>query len=213
MIPTLRRSRDDVFLIGEEQILTDQDAADPDLALMIETEGAHSSRHRSRSPRTPGSLHGARGLALAGLATGTLAVLATLELGGGGGPAHRTRHPSPRSPLISRSAAHVPATPTTRVHPRAVRPAEVRRPTVIHHPRPRRPDRPGRSRPQVTASEPEREPTIQVAPVSSPAVVRAAPAPTASEGPAPTGTPTPPSPPPTSSGGGPSGVESFGFER
>jgi hypothetical protein len=213
VIPTLRRSRDDVFLIGEEQILTDQDAADPDLTLMVETEGGHSSRHPSRSPRTPGSLHGARGLALAGLATGTLAILATLELGGGGGPAHRTRPSSPRSPLISRSAARVPADPMTRVHPRAVGPAEVHRHTVIHHHRPRRPDRPDRSRPQVTASEPEREPTIQVAPVSSPPVVRAAPAPAASEGPTPTGTPTSPSPPPSSSGGGPAGVESFGFER
>jgi hypothetical protein len=211
VIPTLRRSRDDVFLIGEEQILTDQDAADPDPMFMTEPEGA--IRHRPRSPRTPGSLHGARGLALAGLATGTLAVLATLELGGGGGPAHRTRPSSPRSPLISRSAARVPADPPTRVHARAARPAEVHRHTVIHHPRPRRPDRPDRSRPTITASEPEREPTIQVAPVSSPAVVRVAPAPAASEGPAPTGTPTPPSPPPPSSGGGPAGVESFGFER
>jgi hypothetical protein len=210
VIPTLRRSRDDVFLIGEEQILTDPGAADPDPMFMTDPEGG--IRRRPRSPRTPGSLHGARGLALAGLATGTLAVLATLELGGGGGPAHRTRHSSPRSPLISRSAARVPADPPARVHARAARPAEVRRPSVHHH-RPRRLDRPGRSRPPVTASEPEREPTIQVAPVSSSAVVRAAPTPAPSEGSAPTGTPTPPSPPPSSSGGGPAGVESFGFQR
>jgi hypothetical protein len=213
VIPTLRRSRDDVFLIGEEQILIDPDAADPDLTFMTGTEGGRSCRRRSRSPRTPGSLHGARGLALAGLATGTLALLATLEPGGGGGPAHRTRTSSPRSPLISRSAASVPAAPTTRARPRAARTAEVHRPTVVHHHRPRRPDRPERSRPLATASEPEREPTIPVAPVSSPAAVPTEPIPAPSEGPAATATPTPPSPPPPSSGGGPSGVESFGFER
>jgi hypothetical protein len=213
VIPTLRRSRDDVFLIGEEQILEDQGAADPDLTLTTGLGGGHSSRRRSGSPRTPGSLHGARGLALAGLATGLPAILLALELGGGGGPAHRTRHASPPSPLISRSAARVPAVPATRVHPRAARSAEVHRHTVVHHPRPRRPDRPEPGPPRVAGGQPEREPTIQVAPVSSPSVVPEAPAPAAPEGPAPTGTPTPPGPPPSSSGGGRSGVESFGFER
>jgi hypothetical protein len=213
VIPTLRRSRDDVFLIGEEQILADPAAADPDLTFVTETEDGHSLRRPSRSSRTPGSLHGARGLALAGLATGTLAILAALELGVGGGTAHRARHSSPRSPLISRSAARVPADPTARVHPRAARPAEVPRPTVVHHHRPRLPDRPARSRPTITASEPEREPTLPVAPVSSPAVITKASIQPASEGPAATVTPTPPGPPPSSSGGGPVGVESFGFER
>jgi hypothetical protein len=213
VIPTLRRSRDDVFLIGEDQILTDPVAADPDLTSTTEPEGGLSSRSPARSPRTPGSLHGARGLALAGLATGTLAILAALELGGRGGPAPRTATSSPRSPLISRSAAGVPADPPTRVHPRVAGPVEVPRPTVIHHHRPRRPERRQPSRPTITASEPEREPTLQVAPVSSPAVVQAAPGPVSSEGAAATAIPTPPGPPPTSSGGGRPGVESFGFER
>jgi hypothetical protein len=212
VIQTLRRGRDDVFLIGEEQLLTDQDAADPDLTFTTGPQGGRSIRRTARSYRIPSSLHGARGLALAGLATGLAAILAALELGGGGGPTHRTRTSSPRSPLISRSAARVPADPTTRVHPRAARAVEVHRPSVVHH-RPRRPDRREPSRPTTTAVEPEREPTIQVAPVSSSAVVPTAPTPAPSEGPTAAPKSTPPVPPPSSSGGGPAGVESFGFER
>jgi hypothetical protein len=212
VIPTLRRSRDDVFLIGEEQILVDRDTADPDHST-IESGGGHSSRRSARSLRTPGSLHGARGLALAGLATGTLAILVALELGGGGGPAHRKRTSSPRSPLISRSVAGVPAARMAPVHHRVRRPAEVHRHDVVHHQRPRRPRRPEPIRPTSTAVEPEREPTIQVAPVSSPAATDGTPAPAPSEGTPPAVRPTPPSPPPPSSGGGQAGVESFGFER
>jgi hypothetical protein len=214
VIPTLRRSRDDVFLIGEEQILTDPAAADPGPLFTTGPEDGHSSRLPSRPPRTPGSLHGARGIALLGLGAGAAALLAALELGGGGeGPAHPPATSPARSPLISRSVARVPAGPKARVHTPAARPAEVNRPTVAHHQRPRHSEAPVRSRPPTTAGEPEREPTLPVAPVSSTAVVGAEPTPAPEEAPPATAEPTPPGPPPSSSGGGPEGVESFGFER
>ncbi|HEX4306427.1 MAG TPA: hypothetical protein VHZ54_10340 [Solirubrobacterales bacterium] len=213
MIPTLRRSRDDIFLIGEEQILAAQEPDPaPDPTIAIEAPGGRSSR-RPRSPHLPGSLQGARGLALAGLGAGVLAVLAALELGGGSGPARRATTSSPRSPLISRSAARVPAAPATRTHARAARPAEVHRPAVVHHHRPRHPEARVRSRSQVIQSEPEREPTIPVAPVSSPVVTPTEPTPVSGLSAAAPAEPTSPGPPPSSSGGGPGGVESFGFER
>jgi hypothetical protein len=212
VIPTLRRSRDDIFLIGEEQILADQEVArDPDPTVAIEGLDGRSSRRLPRPAHLPGSLQGARGFALAGLGAGAVALLAVLSPGGGEGPAHPTT-PSPRSPLISRSPAGVPADRTARVHAPAAAPAEVHRPTVHHH-RPRRPEAPAPIRPTLTTSEPEREPTSRVAPVSPPVVTPTEPAPGAERAPAATAPSAPPGPPPTSSGGGPAGVESFGFER
>ena len=206
----MRRSRDDVFLIGEEQILAARETGhDSDPTITIE-EGVPLAR-RPRSPHLPGSLQGPRGVALAGLGAGAVALLAVLELGGGTGPSRPTPTSSPRSPLIERSAASAPAMSTTRVHRRAAGTAEVHRRSVVHH-RPRHAEPPARSRPAVTEEEPEREPTSEVAPVSSPAVTQTEPAPEA-EVPAATTPSTPPGPPPSSSGGGPSGVEDFGFER
>jgi hypothetical protein len=213
VIPTLRRSRDDVFLIGEESILAGPEiGTDPDPITPIESLGESPSR-RPRSPHLLGSLHGARGLALVGLGAGAALLLAALELGGGKGPARPTPTSSPRSPLISRSTARVPAIPTARVHAPAARPAEVHRPTVVHHHRSWQVERPASVRPPVTQEEPEREPTEQVAPVSSTAVTEAVPTPAPAVAPAATTGSTPPGPPPSSSGGGPAGVESFGFER
>jgi hypothetical protein len=217
-----------VFLIGEESLLLDQDGdagRDPDPTIAIEGPGGRSSR-RPRPHRLPATLQGARGLALLGLAVGA-PVLAALRPWGGGGPDRPAHTVSPRSPLISRSAAGAPARRTVRAHPPAVRHAEVHRPGVVHHHRrPRRPEAPASPRPQVTQTEPEREPIPQVAPVSSSAVTTTTKATPVSEpGPASTADPTPPSPPPSSSGGGPggvgdprpsahgAGVETFGFER
>lgn len=215
-----------MFLIGEEQILAAQEIErDPD-PIGFEERGL-PCRPRPRAPHLHGSLHGARGLALAGLGAGAVAILAALELGGGEGPARPHHTSSPRSPLISRSAATLPAEPTVRVHHPAPRPAEVHRPTVNHH-RPRHPEHPVSVPIPVTRGEPEREPTHRVAPVSSPAVTGAPPARAPEESPAAAKPPTPPDPPPSSSsGGGPGGVEdppspdrsgsgdveSFGFER
>lgn len=228
MIPTLRRGRDDVFLIGEEEILLARDAdRDPDPTIAIEGLGGHPSR-RPRSHRLPASLRGARGLVPAGLAAGTAALLLALRPGGGEGPARVHPTSPPRSPLISRSAAGVPAGRTSRVHHPVSQPAEVPHRSVVHHQRSHRPEAPPPPRPEVTRGEPEREPTPQVAPVSSLAVTaRAEAVPEPGPGPAATSTPTPPVPSPPSSGGGPGGVEdppsaqdpgpadveSFGFER
>jgi hypothetical protein len=218
VIPTLRRSRDDIFLIGEEQILTEQEPArDPDPTFAIEGLGGRSSRRAPRSPHLHSSLHGARLLVPVGLLAGVVTLIAALELGGGQGPAPRPASSSPRSPLISRSPAGVPAKPTVRVHRPAARHAEVRRPGVHDHNRvrPRHHEPPVSVPTEVTQSEPEREPTPPVAPVSSPAVTPAEPTPTPEESSIATASPTPdPGPPPSSSsGGGPEGVESFGFER
>lgn len=226
MIPTLRRGRDDVFLIGEEDLLLAQDSGrDPDPTIATGGLGGRPSR-RPRPRRLPASLRGARGLALLGLAAGAPALLLALRPGGGEGPAPALPTSPPRSPLISRSAAGVPALRTTRLPRPIARPAEVPRRSVVHHRSPRH-QAPAPPRPQVTRAEPEREPTPQVAPVSSPAVRRTEAAPEPDPQSAPTAAPTPPDPPPPSSGGGPggvedpssskdagpSGVESFGFER
>jgi hypothetical protein len=217
VIPTLRRSRDDVFLIGEESLLTGQETGrDTDPEITIPEIGGNPTRRRRASLHLPGSLQGVGALALLGLGAGAVAVIAALELGGGEGPVHPPASTSPRSPLISRSAAGVPAIPTARPHRPAARPAEVHRSGVHdhHQDRSRHPEPPERSRPRVTTAEPEREPTIPVAPVSSPAVTPTEPTPAPEEAPAAIADQTPdPGPPPSSSGGGPGGVESFGFER
>jgi hypothetical protein len=212
VIPTLRRSRDDVFLIGEEQILAAQEAdRDPDPTIAIEAPGGRPSR-RPPSFRLPGSFRGARGLALLGLMAGAVAIPVAVRPGGGSAP-DRPHASSPRSPLISRSAASVPAEPTARVHPRAAAKAEVHRPGVVHHRRSRRPHQPEPRKVVVTQSEPEREPTTSVAPVSSPAVTPTHSTAAPEVSPHVTTEPTPePGPPPSSSGGGPAGVETFGFE-
>jgi hypothetical protein len=213
--PTLRRSRDDIFLIGEEELLEGQEGGgDPDPTIASGDLGGRSCRRGPRSPHLPGPIHGARGLAALGLGAGALALLAALELGGGEGPDRPPAGSSPRSPLISRSAASAPAMPAVRHHRQTARPAEVHRPRVAHHRHPRPSSAPEPSRPPITRTEPEREPTPQVAPVSSSAVTATAPAPAAAEAPAASAPKTPsPGPPPSSSGGGPVGVESFGFER
>lgn len=215
-----------MFLIGEESLLLGRDGdvdQDPDLTIAIEDFGGRSCR-RPRSHRLPATLRGSRGLALIGLAVGA-AGLATLRPWGAAGPDRPPHIVSPRSPLISRSAAALPPSRTIRVHRPTVRAADVP-PHSVHHRRSRRAKAPAPPRQEVIQIEPEREPTPQVAPVSSPAVTtatEAAPEPD----PAPTAGPTPPSPPPSSSGGGPGGVEgppssptggppsveTFGFER
>jgi hypothetical protein len=212
VIPTLRRSRDDVFLIGEEQILAGQEAdRDPDPTIAIgETDGRLA--RRPRPLRLPSSLRGAGAVAALGLVAAVPAILMALRAGGDQGPARSAATSSPRSPLISRSAASVPAEPTARTHLRAVGKAEVHRPAVVPHRRSRRHPGPGSSQVAVTQSEPEREPTPPVAPVSSPAVTPTTSTPAPEVEPHRTARPTPPGPPPSSSGGGPVGVESFGFQ-
>jgi hypothetical protein len=217
-----------VFLIGEESLLLGREGdvdRDPDPTIAIEGLGGRSS-HRTRSPRLPVTVRGARGLALFGLAVGA-ALLAALGPWGGGGPDRPAHAASPRTPLISRSAAALPPAQTARVHRPAARAADVP-PQGVHHQRSRRVKAPAPPRPEVTQSESEREPTPQAAPVSSPAVTtttEAAPEP--EPAPAPTAIQMPSSPPPSSSGGGPGGVgspppsqtvapptvETFGFER
>lgn len=215
-----------MFLIGEESLLLGRDGdvgRDPDPTIAIEDLGGRSSR-RPSSHRLPATLRGARGLALIGLAVGAT-LLAALRPWGAAGldrPAHIA---SPRSPLISRSAAALPPTRTRRAHRPAVRAGDVPSHSV-HHQRSRRAEAPAPPRPDVAQSESEREPTPQLAPVSSPAATtrtEAMPEPD----PAPTAGQTPPSPPPSSSGGGPGGVgsppssrtggpatvDTFGFER
>ena len=215
-----------MFLIGEESLLLGRDGdvdRDPDPTIAIEDFGGRSCR-RSRSHRLPATLRGSRGLALIGLAVGA-AGLAALRPWGARGPDRPPHIASPRSPLISRSAAALPPARSLRVHHPAARAADVP-PHSVHHQRSRRAEPPAPPRPDVIQNEPEREPTPQVAPVSSPAVTtttEAAPEPD----PGPTAGQMPPSPPPSSSGGGPGGVgsppssptvgpatvETFGFER
>lgn len=226
MIPTLRRSRDDVFLIGEESLLLSSEDAgrDPD-TVAVEGPGGRPAR-RPRPHLLPDALRGARGLALLGLAVGA-PVLAALRPWGGGTPDRPTHIASPRSPLISRSAAGVPARRTARAHHPAAHRAEVPPRGVVHHQRrPRRHEVPAPPRPTVTRSEPEREPTSQVAPVSSSTVTQVT-EPAPGTDPATSAAPPPPNPPPSSSGGGPGGagdpqasrdaghptVDTFGFER
>lgn len=214
MIATLRRNRDDVFLIGDEEILAEPDGdRHLDLAPVTEEIDGRPTHGPRRPLRLPGSLQGSGGLALLGLGAGAIAFLAVLELGGGQGPAGSQPMSSQRSPSISRSTAGVPAEPTPRVKPRPVAPVEVHRPRVLHHHRPRRPAAPVRIRPAITAAEPEREPTPSVAPVSSAAVTPTEPAPPPVVAPPATAEPASPGPPSPSSGGAPGGVESFGFER
>jgi hypothetical protein len=202
-----------VFLIGEEQILAGREAdRDPDLTIAIETTGGRPSR-RPRPLRLPPSLRGAGALAALGLMAAVPGLLLALRAGGGQGPARSAHTFSPRSPLISRSAASVPVEPSARTHPREHGHAEVHRHPVAHHRRSRRHRRPRSSQVVVTRSEPEREPTPPVAPVSSPAVTPTPSTPAPEPAPHQTARPTSPGPPPSSSGGGPAGVESFGFER
>lgn len=201
----------------------DEAGRDPDPTIAIQGLDGRSSR-RPSSHRLPAALHGARGPALLGLAVGA-SVLAALRPWGGGGPDRPGHVVSQRSPLISRSAAGAPAGHAVRTHPPAADPAEVHRRGAVHHQRPRRPNAPASPRPGDTQSEPEREPTEIVAPVSSPV---ATPPTEAAPGPRPpaAAAPPPPSPSPSSSGDGPGGagdtpsahaaeaqgVESFGFE-
>lgn len=219
-----------MFLIGEESLLLGRDGdagRDPDTTIAIEGSGGRYSR-RPRPHRLPATLQGARGLALLGLAVGA-SVLAALRPWGGGGPDRPAHTVSPRSPLISRSAAGAPAGHAVRAHHPAARPTEVHRPGVVHQQRrPSRQKAPASPRPKVAQTEPEREPTSQVAPVSSPAVTPTTDATRVPEHvPPPSADPMPPSPPPSSSGGGPGGVadpqsfrgdrgedvDTFGFER
>jgi hypothetical protein len=201
VIPTKRRKQDDVFLIGEESLLLDQVAdSDTDLTVAIGSETEElSSSVRAPSPSRPlSAIPGPRGLALLGLGAAAAATLGALELSGGGEPAAVSPEASARSPLIARSATSAPAraeVPSPLVHPERSEPERHRAPrsSAADHP-----------------SEPEREPTPPVAPVSSPV---STPLPSPPPASAPTLAPAPPSPPPTSSGGGSGGVERFGFER
>lgn len=229
VIPTLRRDRDDVFVIGEESLLLDghDTGRGPDPKIAIEGSGGRSCRRSRRPHRLPAALPGPRGLALIALALGA-AALAALRPGGGGGPDRPADVVSQRSPLISRSAAGAPAAPRPRARHPARRAAEVP-PRSVHHQRSRRAEAPASPGPEVTRGESVREPTSPVAPVSSPVLTPPSEtAPSAGSGPAATATSPPPSPPPSSSGGGPggvgepapasadahpAGVEAFGFER
>lgn len=205
VILTKRRNADDVFLIGEETLPGQEPDDDLDATESIAPAVGESlaSPPPARSTiRSPGSLHGARGIALLGLGAAAAATLGVLELGGGGNPASVHRQTPTRSPLITRSAALAPAGP------------RLPRPSVVHHDKPPRRRRPRHRRPTVVhTSETEREPTQSVAPVSSPVqptTALPAPAPPVAASPS---APTPtPSPPPPSSGGGSGGVERFGFQ-
>jgi hypothetical protein len=203
VILTKRQKQDDVFLIGEESLFPEQGLdqdSDPATAEIGPEAVEFDSPVRVRSSATPlSALPGTRGLALLGLGAAAAATLGALELGGGGDPAPVQHEASARSPLIARSAASAPAR------------AEVPRPLVTpQRPKPERPPAPRRPM-HRHPSEPEREPTPPVAPVSSPVSVTVPSPPTAS---APAASPAPPSPtPPSSSGAGSGGVERFGFER
>jgi hypothetical protein len=211
VILTLRRDRDDVFLIGEEQLLPDQESGAGEApTVVIEGVAGDTTRDLPR-PLPTGSLRGARGLALLGLVAAAAAFVATLQLVGGRGPSRPAATSSPRRALIARPPVSAAAGRVTHLHRRVARPAAADRLRVVH-PRSRRHQGPSRNRRQTTPKEPEREPTTQVAPVSSEAPATE-PVPVSEEVPAAAGTEAPPEPSPSSGGGGPGGVESFGFER
>jgi hypothetical protein len=218
VIPTKRRKQDDVFLIGEESLLTGQESdrdPDPTVAMDAWTDELASPPPAPSPSRLPGSLAGTRGLCLLGLGAAAAAALGVLELAGGGDPAPVDHATSPRAPLIERSAAGAPAVAEVPSSP----PVTGHRPASRRHPAPRpapqRPPTPRRT-PKIRRSEPEREPApIQVAPVSSPPVEPTpvpSPPPASAPEPAPA-PPSPPSPPSSSGEGGSGGVEQFGFER
>jgi hypothetical protein len=200
VIPTKRRKQDDVFLIGEESLLSERALEpDPDPATAIGPEAAElASPVRVPSPAPASALPGRRGLALLGLGAAAVATLGVLELSGGGDPAPAQRQTSARSPLIARSAASAPARAEV---PRPL--VTTKQPQAERHPMPRRP----------VAGDPGetvREPTPPLAPVSLPVAATAPSPPPASVVAL---APTPPSSPPSSPGGGSGGVERFGFER
>lgn len=205
MTLTKRRKQDDVFLIGEESLLSGQvPGPDPDPATAEIGPAAielDSPAPACAPPHPAGALAGTRGIALLGLGAAAAVTLGALELAGGGDPAPVHHATSPRSPLIARSAASAPA--------RAEVPSS---PPVTHErPVPERPPTPRHTTP-THRSEPEREPApTEEAPVSSP--VESTPVPSPAPAGEPAAAPASPSPPPPSSGGGSGGVERFGFER
>jgi hypothetical protein len=213
VIPTLRRNRDDVFLIGEESILTEQDTErDRHPTIAIETVGGLPSRRRLRSAHLPGFLQGAFGFALLGLGAAAVAFFAVLQLGRGASDPLSRVTGSSRSPLIIRSAATVSSAPAARVHFPGASSSQVHRPSVSHQHRPRHSEAPVKVRPTITTAEPQRESTLPVAPVSRLVVTPTEPSPAPQGAPPAVAESTDPGPLP-SSGGGPGDVESFGFER
>lgn len=199
------RKQNDVFVLGDESLAAEPIATgDTDLPapteLQVPSGGSSSPPVHARSGGQSGGSAASvtRQLAVLGLGAAAAATLGALELSGVG-PAHpQSDQTSPRSPLAARPAASAPA-PSARPAPaRPIAPKSrprhrdvVRQPRHLHH------------------SEPEREPSSEQAPVSSP-VEAPAPPPLAVASPA-VSAPSP-SPPPAARGGG-RGEAEFGFER
>jgi hypothetical protein len=190
-----RRKRNDVFVIGEEQLAETQALPEPEREEPPGDQEPGGTPPPGLGRPSAGDSQRARWRAALGIGAVAAAALGTLELSSSGAPQRsQGDETSARPSLVQRPAPGA-----------AVAPAPGRPPLLTS-----REDRPGTSRspkqrPQVPESEPEREPVLTTAPVSSPT----SPLPVAEPPPA----ATPPSPPPPSSGGGPGGVEDFGFER
>jgi hypothetical protein len=200
------RSRDDVFVIGEEPHPAEAEApGSPERPLPADDQEP-DGLGRTGLDRPPcagrGRPRALRWLGALGVGATASAVLALVELSGGGHghrSAERTSRAAPRVTLPSAPTAEPPAQPDP--------PSPVQR-----HRGPGRepPDKP-RHRSPDERQEPEREPTYETAPISSPS-----PPPATSAAPpeAPAAAPSPPTPPPSPPrGGGAGGEEEFGFER
>ena len=193
------RKQKDVFVLGQESLLDEPATTvfSPPLADedRREPEGEASSPAPVRMPR---HARGPRRIALLGLGAVAAATLAALKVSGAGPAQQRRDRTQPRtalalSPPARAAAPSIRAAPAhllaDKPHPRTRHLDLVRGPRNFH-------DR-----------EPEREPSAEEAPASSPVE---APAPAQLGSPVPA--PSPPSPAPPSGGGG-SVREEFGFER
>ncbi len=192
-----RRNKNDVFVIGDEQLAAEtQTLREPEndaAADRQEPGGAPPPGLGDRPSR--GRSHSARCLAALGISAAVAAALGTLELTSSGAPRpSQGAKTSARQALVLRPAPSAAAPPPPSPSARDTQPGRSRSAGQSH-------------RHAVPVSEPEREPVPAMAPVSSPTPTVPLPAPQ------PTPATTPPSPSPPSSGGGPGGVESFGFER
>jgi hypothetical protein len=179
-----RRRKEDVFLIGEESLL-DQN---PDPATLETRSGGDQEPvdfHSASLGQSPNAAtRSRRGLVASALLATGLAAFATVELLGSGSSEPR-------------------GVPKTSARPALIQAPSAAPPRAPHSSRlPANP--PERTRPRKQRGTPEREPApTPMAPSG------ASPLPVAEPVPA----PSPPSPSPPSSGGGPGGVEDFGFER
>jgi hypothetical protein len=204
----MRRNQNDVFVLGDESLIAEPiGPRDPVPAATTDAREGGGSLPPSLPTRPvgfpAGSALGARKLAVLGLGAAAAATLGALEFSSPGSAHPQVGRTSQHAALVVKPAPGATA-PVT--HPAPTRP-------VVPKPRPKPRHLSVHRRPRdVHHIEPEREPTSEEAPVSSPVEV-SAPPPAPMTSPAPAPAPPAPSPPPASAGGGSGGGESFGFER